>query len=520
MLRRNTAVSGPLSSGSPGRPAAGRPRRARWGVVAVAGAAAAALAVSLATAGGAGARTQSAGSVAQLSAPAAVGADVTYSTTLNYLIRFYPRYLTAWLESTAPQNRFLAPTSALDGLLTSDARTINAFNVDTVYASVLNMNVSQGPEILTVPQSTSTTSLLSLDVWGSVFDTGIKTDQPGTYALALAGWRGVLPAGVKRVTVPVSQFEFTIRADRYSRSGSGYANTIAAGKAFIAGLRLASLADYKANPDSGRPLPTPQRLITASSKVQADDSLANTPTRFLSDLQVAMHSANTRPLTVSDRALSAAFDVVFAAAQRGVSNGNYGLMAQVNQAAAEVDSMIVDRYRSHLVAGTNWISFDNLADWGTAYLDRDATTAYIFLGNSAATSRYWDAFTDHNGHPLDTGIYPLYTMTFTKDQIPDAKRFWSLTAYVGAALHVTPGPPNNGNRNVASYTPGLRTNKDGSITIFIGPTPPKILALRPNWVFVPPDTPFSLVLRTYGAQGNTAPGVTYSPPQIKALGIL
>jgi len=461
--------------------------------------------------------------VVQASAPqtAAAAADATYTTTLNYLTRFYPRYLTAWLGETAPQNTFLAPTSGLDGLLTSDARTINAFNVDTVYASVLNMNVSKGPEILTVPQSTSTASLLSLDVWGTVFDTGIKVDhQAGKYALALAGWRGVLPAGVTRVTVPVSQFEFTIRADRYSRSGTGYANTVAAGKAFISGLRLASLAQYKANPDSGRPLPTPQRLITASSKVQADDSLAKTPVRFLSDLQVAMHSASTTPLTVGDRALSAAFDVVFGAAQRGVSNGNYGAMSQVTQAAAAVDSMIVDHYRSHLVAGTNWVNFNNLADWGTAYLDRDATTAYIFLGNSASTSRYWDAFTDHNGHPLDTGIYPLYTMTFTKDQIPDAKRFWSLTAYVGEALHVTPGPPNNGNRNVASYTPGLRTNKDGSITIFIGPTPPKILALRPNWVFVPPDTPFSVVLRTYGAQGNTAPGLTYIPPQIKALGIL
>ena len=147
----------------------GRGSRLRF--AAVAGVAAAALAFSVSTAGGAGARTQSAGSAAQLSAPAAASADVTYTTTLNYLIRFYPRYLTSWLEANAPQNRFLAPTSAQDGLLTSTARTINAFNVDTVYASVLNMNVSQGPRILTIPQSTSTFSLLTLDVWGSVFRT-------------------------------------------------------------------------------------------------------------------------------------------------------------------------------------------------------------------------------------------------------------------------------------------------------------------------------------------------------------
>ena len=111
-------------------------------------------------------------------------------------------------------------------------------------------------------------------------------------------------------------------------------------------------------------------------------------------------------------------------------------------------------------------------------------------------------------------------MTFTKAQIPDAKRFWSLTAYVGAALHPTPGPANNGQRNVASYTPGLRTNRDGSITIFVGPNRPRIPALRPNWVYVPADTQFSLVLRTYGPQGNTAAGVTYRPPEIKPFGVL
>ena len=297
-------------------------------------------------------------------------------------------------------------------------------------------------------------------------------------------------------------------------------NTVADGKEFISKLRMTSLSDYEANPTAGRPVPVPQAAVSGSSKVQADSSLANTPIRFLSDLQVAMHATGTEPLTDSDRALSAAFDEVFAAAQQGVEDGDYGPMAQVSQAASDVDNMIVDHYQSHLVPGTSWITFDDLAAWGTNYLDRDATTAFIFLGNSSSTSRYWDAFTDDNGQPLDTDIYPRYAITFQKDQLPDAKRFWSLTAYVGDALHVTPGPSNNGNRNVASYTPGLRTNRNGSVTIIIGPNPPRRAALRPNWVYVPARTPFSLVLRTYGTTGNTAAGVTYTPPPIRPFGVL
>ena len=452
-------------------------------------------------------------------APAASG-DVTYATTRDYLIRFYPRYLTYWVQNYAARNRFIAPIYGPDGLLTSTARLINAFNVDTVYASVLNMDLSQGPEILTIPQAKGVFSMLTLNVWGSAFSSGIPTDQAGTYALVLPGWRGTLPRGVTKVTVPYAQTMWTIRSDRYTRSGSGYVNTVADAKDFISKLRLSSLPEYRANPSSGRPLPTPQIALAPSSKVQADATLAHSPTRFLSYLQQAMHSPTTAPLTASDRALSATFDAVFAAAQRGVNNGDYAPMAQIEQAAQDVDGMIVDHYLSHLVPGTDWINFNNLANWGTAYLDRDSTTAYIFLGNSATTSRYWDAFTDHNGHPLDTDTFPRYTMTFTKDQIPDAKRFWSVTAYVGPALHVTPGPSNNGNRNVASYSPGLKTNPDGSVTIYIQTTRPTIASRVPNWVYVPAHTPFSLVLRTYGPQGNTATGVTYKPPEIKPLGVL
>ncbi len=223
---------------------------------------------------------------------------------MNYLIRFYPRYLTYWVQNAAPGNRFISPISGSDGLLTSKATLINAFNVDTVYASALNMNLSQGPEILTIPKAAGAFSMLTLDVWGGVFQTGIPTDRPGTYALVLPGWRGALPPGVTKVVVPYPQSEWTIRSDRYSRSGNGYVNTVASAKEFISKLRLTSLSQYQANPASGRTLPVPQAFLGASSKVQADATLEHSPTRFLQYLQVAMHSSSTRPLTASDRALS------------------------------------------------------------------------------------------------------------------------------------------------------------------------------------------------------------------------
>ena len=126
---------------------------------------------------------------------------------------------------------------------------------------------------------------------------------------------------------------------------------------------------------------------------------------------------------------------------------------------------------------------------------------------------------------LNSDNFPVYTMTFKKGSVPDSRRFWSVTAYVGTDIHVTPGPSNNGQRNVAEYTPGLFHNPDGSVTIFFGPNPPAIPRLRPNWAFVPPDTPFSVVIRSYGPTGNTAcPSqsdcTTFVPPPIKPFGVL
>ncbi len=90
---------------------------------------------------------------------------------------------------------------------------------------------------------------------------------------------------------------------------------------------------------------------------------------------------------------------------------------------------------------------------------------------------------------------------------------WSLTAYVPPGVTLV---PNSANKYVvASYTPGLRRNPNGSITIYIQHEPP-LAPLMANWLPTP-NAPFSLLLRVYGPEGNTSPG-TYTPPPIKPYG--
>ena len=106
---------------------------------------------------------------------------------------------------------------------------------------------------------------------------------------------------------------------------------------------------------------------------------------------------------------------------------------------------------------------------------------------------------------------PAYTLTFTKSQIPQASRFWSLTAYLPRGNTLVPNAARK--YEVAKFTPGLVTNPDGSVTIYIQTTPPPS-ALRLNWLPVPRGR-FDLLLRVYGPEGNTGPGAKYIPPEIQ-----
>jgi len=71
---------------------------------------------------------------------------------------------------------------------------------------------------------------------------------------------------------------------------------------------------------------------------------------------------------------------------------------------------------------------------------------------------------------------------------------------------------------VASYTPGLVKNPDGSITIWMAPTRPAAAPMA-NWLPVPRGQ-FNIALRVYGPTGNTDPNASppYTPPAITPIG--
>src|SRR5215468_3537251 len=268
-----------------------------------------------------------------------------FSVAENYTIRYYPRFMTYFQQSVGGFNRLAGPKSVgpLYGYVVS-------INVDTLYASFF-LDLSQGPRIFTIPKTDVTYSLLTLDVFGDAFQTSIQPQTPGTYGLVLPGWKGTLPPGVTKITVPYPVTTWIIRADKYSSTGQ---NQVHQAGVFRHTLRLASLPDYENKPRSGATQIVPQAAFALRMKAVADDAVRFHTTHFFRAVQAALNSSATRPLSNSDRQLSSSFNRLFAAANTAARHGNPGPLAQMINGARAAHAMIIHNWQSHTDAN-HWI---------------------------------------------------------------------------------------------------------------------------------------------------------------------
>jgi hypothetical protein len=160
--------------------------------------------------------------------------------------------------------------------------------------------------------------------------------------------------------------------------------------------------------------------------------------------------------------------------------------------------------------GNNWIHFNNMGDWGAAYLDRASGNLYIQYCNNRTAAYYAQAFLDERSETLTGAGNNIYSITFTADQIPKSGRFWSITAYTSDAIELVPNPANK--YAVASYTPGLVTKPDGSITITLKTIGSNETSVPANVLPIPAGR-FSVMLRVYAPLEAAFDG-TYVPPAV------
>jgi hypothetical protein len=152
------------------------------------------------------------------------------------------------------------------------------------------------------------------------------------------------------------------------------------------------------------------------------------------------------------------------------------------------------------------------------YLLRAAAALAGIYGNDAVEAVYALAKTSGDGSPLD-GSKHKYTLTFAAGKLPPVNAFWTLTVYDGNTRLLIPNPINRYLIN-SQLLPSMKTNNDGSLTIYIQRDVPPT-DQRTNWLPVS-NGPIYIVMRLYWPRG-TPPSilplesVTWNPPAVRVV---
>ncbi|MGX1811499.1 DUF1254 domain-containing protein [Nocardia sp. NPDC055321] len=125
---------------------------------------------------------------------------------------------------------------------------------------------------------------------------------------------------------------------------------------------------------------------------------------------------------------------------------------------------------------------------------RGLTYSFIYFAAKTLGSGqfYLETITDRDGHDLDGA--KNYTLTVPADA--PVSLYWSLTAY-DRGTHTLIRDVDWPSR--ASNTPGLVTDSDGSVRIYIGPTPPAGKGTS-NWLPTKAGSTIEIMARFYGPQ--------------------
>ncbi|MFG4002049.1 DUF1254 domain-containing protein [Flavobacterium aquidurense] len=196
-------------------------------------------------------------------------------------------------------------------------------------------------------------------------------------------------------------------------------------------------------------------------------------------------------------------DEIVKAIQDGVQEG----IAAIKEKAAHI---------SEQKNGWNMMDpFGNREFYKKDRLLRSAAVMVGIYGNDKIEAFYPVAYVDKEGQTLN-GKNNKYKLHFSKDEIPPAKYFWSITMYDksadGTGGYLIKNPINRFLIN--STSEGLVYDKDGGLTIYIQNQKPE-KAQESNWLPAPAEE-FYLMARIYGPKESALNG-TWAPPAIEKV---
>jgi len=393
------------------------------------------------------------------------------------------------VPSPRPATSYRAPLNQMGwatALATPDAKDLPTPDIDA-YATSTVLELTE-PYVLTVPATHGRYYVIDVfNMWHEIehyVGRRVTGTQAGHYLIAPPGWKGKVPAGMKRLDVSTNRVWLWGRLQ--ARQGEDAAPVLALQKQFS----LRPLSGKAAAAASLPPLPD-----------TADD-----PFGFFRQLGFVLQ---TTPVKQEDRALVARFKRIGLTPQGfdpgGLSEATrQGMVRGLRDGPLMVIASLAGTARLH--DGWNWV---NGLDSARYDYPLRALVASRFLGaQGEQEAMYPQRFTDSEGRALSGDNRYLIKLP----SAPPVDAFWSLTLYDAGDRMLVPNALNR--YKIGSDTPGLKVAADGSITI-------PVQAARPegdyaaNWLPAPPGG-FFVILRMYQPRPQVLEN-SWALPQVSRL---
>lgn len=389
-------------------------------------------------------------------------------------------------------------------------------NVDVVYGfGFVDLGVE--PVILTAPDSGDRYYMIEIcDMYTNAFAYpagGPSGYKGGKFALVGPGWKGELPADVKRIDAPTRWIELQPRVNVKN------AADLPAALKVLQAIKLQGLSEYKGGPAPKKPdynyeVPKMNPKV-ATSHMQFDD-----PLQFWSIFSAALNE-NPPPQSQIEALLpSFKYLGIELGKQWKPADVNPLVLPQMKKAAQEIGPIALGTMAIGGKLDKGWIIPPAYTgSTGADFLARLDIAVFGLTANTTPQAIYYSGVLDGNNQPMSGA--KQYTMTLKPPMAyatPVPPGFWSVTMYDRVTNYTAPNPINR--YHLASYDT-LKKNADGSITIYMQTTSPGA-DKESNWLPAPKG-PFYLIFRNYAPAPEAYEGLKdlatfQGPPGVMPVG--
>ncbi len=369
----------------------------------------------------------------------------------------------------------------------ADYRGVSAPNADTLY-SLAWLDLSE-PQVFSHPDMGNRFYLFEMvDLFMEVFDSpGTRTTggAAATYLLTGPGWKGEVPAGMKRIAVPTRYM--VILGRTYA---DGTEKDYTAVNALQAQYRITPLSAWGKPFTFKAPAVDPNPGFSMTAKPQEAILALGTAPYFT---MMATLMAGAAPPTPADAPMVARMAKIGIVPGKPFDMGT--LPAAAQKSLADLPKTALEKIGAN--KGSlgkryhGWRITKGLGVYGTDYMKRAVVAAFGWPANLEKDAVYPYAEVDGAGKRL-TGEHD-YTLTFAKGETPPVNGFWSITMY-----EIDNGwwfVPNALNKFTVSPRNDLKYNADGSLTLYFQHESPG-KDKESNWLPAPKG-PFITMLRMY-----------------------